>query len=142
MMSPGEDKIVGDRIHEVLSAPRPPKSAAPPAAPAGDLTGPWDVQIEFSAWSGNHTLYVQQQGNRLTGTHQGDFVTRDFSGTIAGDEVHIDSNVGEVHGAALSYHFSGKLAADTLFGDLEMGEYLGANWTAKRHTFRSRNGAA
>lgn len=135
MMSPGEDKIVGDRIHEILSAPRPPKSSAPPAAPAADLTGRWDVSIEFSAGSGNHTLYVQQQGNRLTGTHQGDFVTRDFSGTIAGDEVHIDSNVGEVHGAALSYHFSGKLAADTMSGDLEMGEYLGAKWTAKRHAF-------
>jgi L-seryl-tRNA(Ser) seleniumtransferase len=69
------------------------------------------------------------------GTHQGDFVSRDFSGSITGDEVHISSNVGEVHGAALSYRFDGKLSGDTMSGTLDMGEYLGAKWTANRHTF-------
>ena len=77
------------------------------------------------------------------GTHQGDFVARDFSGTIAGDEVRIASVVGEVHGAALSYHFSGKLDGDKMSGTLDMGEYLNAKWTATRHTFgRAQGGAA
>lgn len=135
MMSPGEDKIVGDRIFEILSTPRPPKSPAPPAAPAGDLTGRWDVHIEFAAGNSDHTLYIQQQGNHLTGTHQGDFIARDFSGTIVGRDVDISSHVGEVHGAALSYHFSGTLTAEEMTGALSMGEYLGAKWTAKRHAF-------
>ena len=108
MMAPGEDKIVGDRIFEILSAQRPPKTAVPPTAPAGDLSGRWDVHIEFAAGSGDHTLHVKQQGNQLVGTHQGDFVARDFTGSIAGDEVRIASNVGEVHGAALSYRFDGE----------------------------------
>jgi hypothetical protein len=67
--------------------------------------------------------------------HQGDFVSRDLSGTISGDEVEISSNIGEVHGAALSYRFAGKLNGDTLSGSLDMGEYLSAKWTAKRHAF-------
>jgi L-seryl-tRNA(Ser) seleniumtransferase len=139
MMSPGEDKIVGDRIHAILSASRPAKPAEPPKAPAGDLTGRWDVHIEFAAGSSDETLHLKQQGNQVAGTHQGAFVTRDCSGTVAADEVVIASNVGEVHGAALSYRFSGKLAGDTLTGTLDMGEYLGAKWTAKRHVFGRPN---
>ena len=72
MMSPGEDKIVADRIFEVLSTPRPPKSSDPPPAPAGDLTGRWEVHIEFAAGNSTHTFHIQQQGNQLVGTHQGD----------------------------------------------------------------------
>jgi D-glucosaminate-6-phosphate ammonia-lyase len=139
MMSPGEDKIVGDRIHAILSASRPAKADEPPKAPAGDLTGRWNVHIEFAAGSSDETLHLKQQGNQVAGTHQGAFVTRDCSGTVAADEVVIASNVGEVHGAALSYRFSGKLAGDTLTGTLDMGEYLGAKWTAKRHVFGRPN---
>jgi L-seryl-tRNA(Ser) seleniumtransferase len=135
MMSAGEDKIVADRIYAILSARRTPKSPEPPRAPAGDLSGRWEVHIEFAAGSGDHTFHVKQQGNQLVGTHQGEFVSRDFSGSITGDEVHIASNVGEVHGAALSYRFDGKLSGDTMSGTLDMGEYLGARWTAKRHAF-------
>ena len=135
MMAPGEDKIVGDRIFQILSAKRPPRQPEAPKTPAGDLTGRWDVHIEFAAGSALHTLHVKQQGNQVVGTHQGDFVARDFSGTISGDDVRIASSVGEVHGAALSYHFTGKLDGDKMSGALDMGEYMGAKWTATRHAF-------
>jgi len=69
------------------------------------------------------------------GTHQGDFVSRDLSGTIEGADVRIASFVSEAHGAALSYRFTGKLDGDTMAGSLDMGEYLNAQWTAKRHVF-------
>jgi L-seryl-tRNA(Ser) seleniumtransferase len=134
MMSPGEEKIVADRIHAVLAAARP-KQAETPKAPAGDLTGRWDVQIEFAAGSGSETLHLEQQGNRITGTHQGAYVARECHGTITGDEVVIASNIGEEHGAALSFRFSGKLDGDNMSGTLDMGEYLDAKWTAKRHVF-------
>ena len=135
MMAPGEDKIVADRIHAILSAPRPTNESKPPAAAAADLTGRWDVHLEFAAGASDETLYVKQEGNQIAGTHQGAFVTRDCHGTIAGDEVMIASSIGEVHGAALSYHFTGKLDGDTLSGALNMGEYLDGKWTAKKHVF-------
>ena len=140
MMSPGEEKIVADRIHAILSASRPPKTPELPKAPAGDLTGRWDVRIEFAAGSSDHSLHVKQQGNQLVGTHQGDFISRDFSGAISGDDVRIESFISEAHGAALSYHFTGKLAGDTISGTLDMGEYLTAKWTAKRHVFGAQTG--
>jgi hypothetical protein len=93
------------------------------------------VHIEFAAGSAEHTFHVKQQVNQLVGTHQGDFVARDFSGAISGSEVRFVSSVGEVHGAALSYTFTGKLEGDKMSGALNMGEYLGAKWTATRHSF-------
>jgi D-glucosaminate-6-phosphate ammonia-lyase len=135
MMMPGEDKIVGDRIFEILSAQRPPRKVEPPQTPAGDLSGRWDVKIDYAAGSSSHIFHVKQQGNQLFGTHQGDFVSRDFSGSISGSDVRIASNVGEEHGAALSYRFIGALSGDTMSGVLDMGEYLSAKWSAKRHAF-------
>jgi L-seryl-tRNA(Ser) seleniumtransferase len=140
MMSPGEDKIVGDRIFEILSASRPPWKPETPVTPAGDLTGRWDVHIEFAAGSSDHTLHLAQQGNRITGTHQGDFVARDLSGEISGNDVRLSSSVGEVHGAALSYRFTGRLDKDRISGDLDMDEYMEAKWSATRHSF-GRTGA-
>ena len=83
MMSPGEEKVVADRIYSILSAKRPAKASEPPKAPAADISGRWAVHIDFAAGSSDHVLHVKQQGNQLMGTHQGDFVARDFSGTRA-----------------------------------------------------------
>src|SRR5262245_11364435 len=46
MMAPGNDKVVADRVYEILSKPRPPKPPREPIPPATDLSGVWDVQID------------------------------------------------------------------------------------------------
>jgi len=135
MMMPDDVQIVADRLHQILSAKRPEWKPEAPKPPASDLTGRWDVHIEFAAGSSDHTFHVRQQGNQLVGTHQGDFVARDFSGRISGSDVRVTSSVGEVHGAALSYTFTGKVEGDKMSGALNMGEYLDAKWTATRHSF-------
>ena len=136
MMAAGEEKIVAERIHAILS--NPPKQDAPArtAAPAVDLTGQWDVRIEYAASTSSHTLHVKQVGNRLEGTHQGDFVSRDLAGTIDGNNVQLGSSVTERHGDALSFRFNGTATADAMSGTLDMGEYLTAKWSAKRHEYR------
>jgi L-seryl-tRNA(Ser) seleniumtransferase len=135
MMMPEDVKVVADRVHEILSAKRPAWKPPTTQSPAGDLTGRWDVRIEFAAGTGEHTLHVTQRGNQLSGTHQGEFVARELTGAISGSEVRISSSIGEVHGAAMSYRFTGKLEGDRMSGTLDMGEYLGAKWTATRHAF-------
>jgi len=40
MMVPGDEKIIGERLHAILSRGKPAQ-AAPPSTPAGDLTGRW-----------------------------------------------------------------------------------------------------
>jgi L-seryl-tRNA(Ser) seleniumtransferase len=136
MMAAGEEKIVAERIHAILSNPPNQDPPVRTAAPAADLTGQWDVRIDYAANSSAHTLHVKQAGNRLEGSHQGDFISRDLSGTIEGNAVQISSSYTERHGDALSFRFTGTVAGDAMSGTLDMGEYLTAKWTAKRHDYR------
>ncbi len=135
MMAPGDEKIVGDRLYAALSGATA-AATADPSAPAADLSGQWDVHIEYLAGASDHSFYLRQRGGDIDGAHRGDFVSRDLAGTIEGDTVKIRSNYGESHGDALNYSFSGKVAGDRMEGTLEMGEYLGARWTARRHGSR------
>ena len=130
MLAPGEERVVADRLHALLSGP-PGQLPAEPAAPVADLTGQWDVRIEYAAGRSSHALHLVQRGSRIEGSHQGDFVSRDLTGTIEGDAVRIRSVYGEEHGDALLFTFSGKVAGDEISGVLDMGEYLTGRWTAR-----------
>jgi L-seryl-tRNA(Ser) seleniumtransferase len=132
MMSPGDEKIVGQRIHQVLSAKHVLEPSAVPAPPSADLSGRWDVEIRYTASTAVHTLHLHQDGGRLAGRHQGDFMVRDISGTIDGSTVSLASLVTEQHGDALTYRFSGTVAGDAMSGTLDLGEYLSATWSAKK----------
>jgi L-seryl-tRNA(Ser) seleniumtransferase len=134
MLADGDEQIVAQRIVQLLSEKRTPKAAETAVPPSADLGGRWDVEITYAAGRSVHTLHLQQRGARLDGLHQGDFLTRDISGTINGDAVSLASVVSERHGDAITYRFKGTVTGDSVAGTLDMGEYLGATWTAKRRT--------
>jgi D-glucosaminate-6-phosphate ammonia-lyase len=131
-MAPGDDKIVADRVYQILSAKHTPKPVMPPQPPAGNLSGHWKVDIQFTAGRSTHTLDLVQDGGRITGTHQGDFRARDLTGTIDGDTVAFATRLAESRGENLGFRFSGKLTGDSMSGSIDMGEYLTATWTARR----------
>jgi L-seryl-tRNA(Ser) seleniumtransferase len=131
MMAPGDEKLVAERLHAVLSSPPRGEEPRAPAAPAADLSGEWDVRIDYAAGSSSHALSLRQRGNALEGSHRGDFVAREISGSIDGASVRLRSAY-DRGGDALSYTFSGSLAGDELGGTLDMGEYLAATWSATR----------
>jgi len=133
MMQPGEDKIVADRIYGVLSATRSPRSTDM-TAPAANVSGRWDVDVEFFSSRSRHTLVIEQDGNWIRGSHQGDFTVRDMVGTIEGHEVKLRS-VERRPGAAVTFIFSGTVSGDSMSGPIHMGEYLNAKFTAKRYSY-------
>jgi D-glucosaminate-6-phosphate ammonia-lyase len=135
MMQPGDEKVVAERIHSVLSRKRPPKSMTM-VSPAANISGRWDVEIEFFSSKGRHTLFVEQDGNWIRGSHQGEFTARDMEGTIEGDQVKIRS-VERRPGSSVTFIFAGTLSGDTISGPVYMGEYLNAKFTAKRLAYSS-----
>lgn len=137
MMQPGDDRIVADRLFEVLSRKRSPKPAL--AAPAADMSGRWDVEVEFFSSKSQHTLTLEQHGNGLRGSHKGDFSVRDVFGTIEGDQVRLQSTDSKP-GDSITFTFSGSLSGDMFSGPVYMGEYLNAKFTAKRHVYSERRG--
>jgi L-seryl-tRNA(Ser) seleniumtransferase len=132
MMVPGDEKIIAERLYAILSRGQSAKPTAPPSVPVSDLTGRWDVRIEYAAGRSVHTLHLRQRANEIDGSHQGEFITRDVAGTIDGDTVQLRSAFGEAHGDAITFVFTGKVAGNEMSGALDMGEYLGAKWAATR----------
>ncbi len=143
MMMPGEDKVVAARLYEVLSKPpqitRAPEPSGQPAAVAGQ----WNVRLEFNRGAADHLLFLEQDGENLTGTHKGDLLSGDLRGTVKANEVRVRSSF-RYEGTRIGYSFEGKLENGVLAGTVSMGEYGNARWTAKRHPypagFGRRNG--
>lgn len=134
-LSPGEDKIIADRIYEVLSNPKPINK---PSGPAGaDLSGQWDVETKYYATTVAQTFVIEQDGTNLKGTYIGAIGPRDLIGTIHGNDIDIRSTYG-VDGARVHSFFTGKVVGDTLEGHLSVGEYGEGTWKAKRHQFKMR----
>ena len=135
MMQPGDDKVVADRIYDVLSRKRDPKPTEM-KTPATDLSGRWDIDVQFFSSRSVHTLFLEQKGNRLQGTHKGDFSVREVFGTIEGDQIKLRSTSAERGtGDSITFIFSGAVSGDSISGPIHMGEYLTAKFSAKRHQF-------
>jgi D-glucosaminate-6-phosphate ammonia-lyase len=140
MMQPGDDKIVADRIHEVLSIKRSPRPE--PAAPETNLSGRWDVNVEFFSSKSQHVLFLQQDGGRVNGSHKSDFSVRDVQGTIEGGQIKLRSNTAERgSGDSIPYIFAGTGSGDAFSGTLYMGEYLNAKFTATRRPYAAGSSA-
>jgi seryl-tRNA(Sec) selenium transferase len=134
-MQPGEELIVADRIYALLTKKRPVQEALS-KAPAANIGGRWDMNIEFFSSTGKHTIYLEQDGNWLQGTHQGDFSIQDLTGTIEGGLVKLKSTARRP-GDHITYLFSGTLAGEEIKGAIYLGEYRTANFTAKRNKTKS-----
>jgi hypothetical protein len=133
MMQPGEDKVVAERIRDVLSRRRDPRSPDM-TAPSATVSGRWDVDIEFFSSRSRHMLFIEQDGNWIRGSHQGDFTVRDMDGMIEGNEVKLRS-VERRPGSLVTFIFSGTVSGDSISGSIHMGEYLNAKFTGKKHTY-------
>ncbi len=132
-MQPGDDKIVAERVHAVLSRKHPARTTTmqPPAA---DVSGRWDVDVEFFSSRSQHTLQIEQDGNWIQGSHRGDFSSRELVGMIEGDKVTLRS-VDQRPGNSITFIFAGTLANGTISGPIHLGEYLTARFTARRHAY-------
>lgn len=135
-MMPGEEKSVADRIRALLSSPPAPLAPEPaPAPPATSLAGQWDLNLDFGRGSAVHTLFFEQDGSKLAGTHRGEFFSGDLNGSINGRAVSFRSSH-RVHGTRLSYEFTATLDGGKLTGSVFMGEYGTAPFTAERHKYQ------
>jgi D-glucosaminate-6-phosphate ammonia-lyase len=132
-MQPGEDKIVADRIFGVLSRKRSPKPAAM-NAPAANLQGRWDVEVEFYSSKNNFTWVLEQDGNWLQGIHTSTFTSQNISGTIEGDQVKLRSPEA-LPGDHVSFTYTGSLSGDSISGSIYLVEYGTARFTAKRYKY-------
>jgi len=135
-MQPGDEKVVSDRLFEVLTEKRTPqKSEMKPAA--GSVKGHWDMEVEFFSSTSKQSLMIEQDGNWLAGSHKGEFSVREIQGTLEGNEIRMKSTERQI-ADNITFLFSGIVKDDTMSGSIYMGEYMTAKFTAKRHTFKTK----
>ena len=130
MMNPGDDRVVAPRLYELLT--KPPRRMRRGPSSGVSVTGQWDAEITFVRGEAKHTLFVEQRGERLAGTHRGEFLSGDLVGSIDGERVTIRSSH-RYEGTSLGYVFEGKLEAGVLRGKVDLGEYGKAEFVARRH---------
>lgn len=130
-MQGGEEKIVAERLHELLSKKRNPKPEM--SAPAADMSGRWNVNIKFFSSTSQHVFYIEQNGNWLQGTHKGDLNVRNMAGTVEGNQVKLRSSIPMI-GDMLSFIFSGQVLGNIISGEVYFGEYGTAEFIATRNT--------
>ena len=136
-MRPGDAKIVADRLYGILSKKRSPRSDEMMPAKM-DISGHWDVEMEFFTSKSAHFMFLEQDGNWIKGTHMSDFSTQEIAGMIEGDALKLRSTY-RAPGDGISYWFAAKATGDTLEGTVFLGEYLTANFTAKRSAYKKEH---
>lgn len=130
-MRPGDAALAGRRIAEVLAQAPAGGTQKAPAAPASDLSGRWDVDVEYAMGKATHRIFLEMSGNRLQGTHHGRRLHGPLTGAIDGDRVRMRSSL-PYQGTSVTFAFEGGLAGQDLQGEVSLGEYGKGRWTARR----------
>jgi D-glucosaminate-6-phosphate ammonia-lyase len=130
-MKAGESKLVAKRLEDILKAAPKPKPNTAAAAPAANMSGNWNVTIDFVAGSTRHQFALRANGNTLSGTHAGRISKGELRGSIDGNKVRLRSSL-PFEGTRLTYEFSGILDGNRLSGEVSLGEYGMAKFSARR----------
>jgi uncharacterized pyridoxal phosphate-dependent enzyme len=133
-MQPGNEETVAERIYTILREERDPQPTHLAAATV-EISGHWDLTVEYFTSTSHHQLYLQQEGNWIEGTHQSDFSHQAIVGVVEGDQVKLRSQV-HLPGDNIPFLFAGRVADDVISGSIHLGEYLTAKFTARRSTYQ------
>jgi hypothetical protein len=102
--------------------------------------------MEFLAANARHTLFFEQRGSELRGTHQGGWLSGDLRGRIDSDQIRFRSSQ-KYEGGYLNYEFAGTIDGDRIEGTvtdmstITPGEYGQARWRAHRHSYAEPSGS-
>lgn len=130
-MYEGEHRLVADRLVEIFRGAPAPKPERKPAPAVSDLSGHWAVELQFVVGSAEHEFHLDVKGNRLSGMHVGRLTHGPLEGTIDGAEVRFRS-AAPYEGTSIGYRFDGTISGDEMAGQVDLGEYGSAKWKARR----------
>jgi L-seryl-tRNA(Ser) seleniumtransferase len=130
-MKPGEAKLAGKRIAEILDG-APPAGAQPERKPAAaKLDGDWRLELEFVASKARHQMTLAERGGELSGEYRARITKGRISGHADGEAVRFRASL-PYEGTTLAYEFAGRIAGGAMSGTVSLGEYGEAAWKAER----------
>ena len=104
-----------------------------PEAPAVNITGKWQMQLEMSVGTSTPVLVFKQEAGKLTGTYTGRYGEYQLVGKIDGAKLEFVVTI-NAEGTETRMAFTGELtpAGDVIKGNAELGGMGEATWLAKR----------
>ena len=117
--SPGEAAQVGTAVANTLTAAHNLHPTADPAA-AADITGEWEVLVQFLHGKRKHRLKLQQQGSALSGRQSSEQFESNVVGKLAEQRVQMEFETRH-EGSAIAYRFEGTVKNGTMQGDVFLG---------------------
>lgn len=96
-----------------------------------NVTGKWVLDVQTDAGTGNPTLLLKQDGEKLTGRYSGQLGDTDLTGTIKGNEFTFSFS-GDLQGQQFTVTYKGIVEKDTMKGTLDLAGMATGTFTGKK----------
>ena len=98
-----------------------------------DVTGKWLFSVQTEAGTGEPTVTLKQDGEKLTGHYSSATLGEaDLTGTLKGNKIEIKFEA-DMQGQKLPVTYTGEVEGkDAMKGTLDLGGMAGGTFTAKR----------
>jgi len=101
-----------------LSMPAVAKAKA--ATPKLDVSGAWDLRVNFLHGERTHRLQLKQDGGAITGDQTSQMFDSPVTGTLDADGVHLMFRT-RYEGATIFYRLDGTVAGNKIEGNVVLG---------------------
>lgn len=106
--------------------------AATAAGGQQNVTGTWKVTVESQAGTGNPTVVLKQEGEKLTGTYKGQLGEAPLEGTLKGNDITFSFKV-NVQGQDLQVDYVGTVeGGKTMKGKVKLGDFGEGTFTGTK----------
>jgi len=110
----------------------PSLTAPVPQEKPQEVAGVWALTVETPQGTGNPTLTLKQDAEKLTGTYASQvFGDREVTGSIKGSAIAFSFTV-SIEGNSVTVSYSGTVEKDTMKGKVAFGDMAEGTFTGKR----------
>jgi hypothetical protein len=86
-----------------------------------DVTGTWIFDVQTSGGSGTPTMTFKQEGEKITGTYEGQLGKSNLTGTVKGKDIRF-TFTGDVQGQSVDVVYAGTIESNTAMkGTVDIG---------------------
>lgn len=102
-----------------------------------DVGGTWDMTVEIAGGASHPSLMLQQDGERISGSYEGQLGKSSVTGTLKEKEIEFTVNL-KFQDATYSIVYSGTVSADLMEGTVQFSGGATGNWSAKRRKTQTK----
>ena len=99
--------------------------------PAEDVSGTWDMTVEISGETAHPSILLRQDGERISGTYDGQMGKSIVEGSLKGTDIQFRVNL-KFQDAVYTITYTGTVSEDAMKGTVRFGDAGTGNWSAKR----------